>query len=64
MNSKLVLRQVPPELQGEWLLENLRAMEGFMIYGNRDFYGIDTLNTYDLTGDGEMNGIEKTNRRF
>ena len=58
MNSKLVLRQVPPEYQGEWLLEDLKAMEGFIIHGNREFISIDVLNTYGLTDGGDMIGLE------
>lgn len=58
MISKLVLRQVPPEYQGDWLLDDLKAMEGFMIYGNRDFIGIDVLNTYGLTDGGDITGLE------
>lgn len=58
MMDKLVLRQVVPEYQGDWLLDDLRDMEGFMIYGNRDFIGIDVLNTYGLTDGGEMTGLE------
>lgn len=58
MMNKLVLRQVPPERQGEWLIDELRAMEGFAIYGNRDFKGIDNLNTYGLFEDGKFTNFE------
>ena len=33
-------------------------MEGFAIYGNRNFYGVDTLNTYGLFEDGKFTNFE------
>lgn len=58
MTDKLVLRQVAPEYQGEFLIDDLKGMEGFTIYGNREFIGIDRLDTYGLLDGGSMTGLE------
>ncbi len=58
MMKKLVCRQVAPENQGEWLIDDLKGMEGFAIYGNRDFIDIDRLNTYGLFDESRMTGLE------
>ena len=56
--KKLVCKQVPPEFQGEYTIEVLKDMEGFAIYGNKYFMGIDRLNTYGLFEDGKFTNFE------
>ena len=58
MMEKLVCKQVAPELQGVFTFEDLKELEGFAVYGNRDFKGIDNLNTYGLFEDGKFTNFE------
>lgn len=51
MNDKLVLRQVAPEYQGEWLIEDLKAMEGFIVIPNRNYIGMVNMETHGLMDD-------------
>lgn len=58
MMNKLVLRQIAPEYQGKWLVDDLKEMEGFAIYGNSDFIEIDTLDSYGLFDESKMTAFE------
>ena len=51
MNDKLVLRRVAPEYQGQWLIDDLRAMEGFIIVPCRGYIGMVNMETHGLMDD-------------
>ena len=56
--TKLIMLKVEPEYQGDWLTEELMEVEDIMITGNRDFIGIENIETFGLVDNGSFSGLE------